>query len=632
MTRNPARTSPQDLAEKPVARRRLIGVGAAGIAAAVTATQVLDPATAEAKAATDVMYVISRESVEGQTVAEGVLRIVTTSYYTDHSGGGSTYIRQSAEPETTVGAFQTADGAWWVLDEARPSLYHFGARGDGEADDTQPFLDLVAYCQLGQVPAAYLGAGTFQCRQILLDSVRGVNFIGEGTIDPIKSLGRTILRYAPIDPADEEAKLGLLRLRSCAYLGFERIMFDTGANTELDYLICTSANGKSVVAPREKWATQFVHWTDCAFRANANAPCKRATLNLVSATSHTFNRCHFDGNPVAIKLGQDYELDWEVEDPDPDNRDHHTVTDGMATHPAFYDCYFRGDIERQRSIHMIVANARLYTRLDKGENQPDSTVCAFTVSGREEARHEVIYGCTNDGTGIRDFGRTWYTGGSNEVCDGLTMFDNQIAAVATVARIKRGSAKIFNNRLVAYGEVGPWTAFVLEPEAGVVTGLWHNSFEQWTDKNLEYPGQARLVEDKRDPTHGNRILSASLGEDLPLTPGGAVAVLGRAESRLPGCNVRMSYSVHIANATGTDVTYAAHLTIGGAVVAGTQSRVTADGAGEFVSLSKELVAYVEPSNGDVPVNLEVTQLTDGAAGTVKGDDSARTNVVIELVD
>ncbi|WP_075657653.1 hypothetical protein [Pseudochrobactrum sp. B5] len=73
--------------------------------------------------------------VEASTIKEPVQYLRTAGYYAPGDGGGALYKRVLSEP-SHAGKVQSADGAWWELAESvvRPEM--FGAKGDGETDDT----------------------------------------------------------------------------------------------------------------------------------------------------------------------------------------------------------------------------------------------------------------------------------------------------------------------------------------------------------------------------------------------------------------------------------------------------------------------------------------------------------------
>lgn len=66
----------------------------------------------------------------------------TSGYHAAGDGGGGLYRRIAAAPGHGL-AFASADGAWWELvpENGAISVLQAGAKGDGVADDHQPFLD-----------------------------------------------------------------------------------------------------------------------------------------------------------------------------------------------------------------------------------------------------------------------------------------------------------------------------------------------------------------------------------------------------------------------------------------------------------------------------------------------------------
>jgi hypothetical protein len=77
--------------------------------------------------------------------------ILTAGYTSVGDGGAARYIRAGG---TTAGGFQSADGAWWALNERFVSFEMFGARGDGSTDDTAAWV--AAWTFIGNRGGGYL--------------------------------------------------------------------------------------------------------------------------------------------------------------------------------------------------------------------------------------------------------------------------------------------------------------------------------------------------------------------------------------------------------------------------------------------------------------------------------------------
>lgn len=72
-------------------------------------------------------------AISGFTISGGVSGFFTSGYASVGIGTGF-YTRTGAGPANTYTA-QSADGAWWVLTEAFPNAYQFGALNDGSVQD-----------------------------------------------------------------------------------------------------------------------------------------------------------------------------------------------------------------------------------------------------------------------------------------------------------------------------------------------------------------------------------------------------------------------------------------------------------------------------------------------------------------
>src|SRR5690606_544159 len=60
------------------------------------------------------------------------------------AAGGGTYARVDVEPSHSA-KVQTLDGTWYELQTLTPNPYHFGAVGDGVADDSDALEDALNY-------------------------------------------------------------------------------------------------------------------------------------------------------------------------------------------------------------------------------------------------------------------------------------------------------------------------------------------------------------------------------------------------------------------------------------------------------------------------------------------------------
>jgi hypothetical protein len=108
------------------------------------------------------------------TIPADVDSFRTLGYSAVGDGGGARYIRSASGPASTFGRwrFQSADGAWWRLDEPEPDVMMFGALGDATdggtigTDDSEAFSDGIEYLK------TIYGGGTLRIhkRHIIDDS------------------------------------------------------------------------------------------------------------------------------------------------------------------------------------------------------------------------------------------------------------------------------------------------------------------------------------------------------------------------------------------------------------------------------------------------------------------------------
>lgn len=102
---------------------------------------------------------VTAVGVAAKTIPASTTSFRTSGYYAAGDSGGALYVRVSSEP-AHAGKLQSADGAWWALAERVPTAYHFAARGNYVADDTQPVRDWIAYQEITGIKGN-LGEGVF---------------------------------------------------------------------------------------------------------------------------------------------------------------------------------------------------------------------------------------------------------------------------------------------------------------------------------------------------------------------------------------------------------------------------------------------------------------------------------------
>lgn len=122
----------------------------------------------------------SRSTIGAESVATAIEHLRTSGYLTVGDGGEGLYRRVTTEPAHGL-KVQSADGAWWELaPESHVNVRQAGAVGDGVSDDSQAFLDAMAFASLNAnsndnatfgviVPASdgayYLGSTTLELKR-----------------------------------------------------------------------------------------------------------------------------------------------------------------------------------------------------------------------------------------------------------------------------------------------------------------------------------------------------------------------------------------------------------------------------------------------------------------------------------
>lgn len=138
----------------------------------------------------------ARTSVLSFNIPASVSHIRTAGYSAPGDGGGALYKRVVTEP-AHAGKVQSADGAWWELAESvvRPEM--FGAKGDGETDDTASIQDALSSGKEVEFSQDYLISGEITAKSVkgpvmrsasnclarIIHSTQDAKFIfaGEGT-------------------------------------------------------------------------------------------------------------------------------------------------------------------------------------------------------------------------------------------------------------------------------------------------------------------------------------------------------------------------------------------------------------------------------------------------------------------
>lgn len=180
----------------------------------------------------------SRAKVEQTNVPETASFLRTAGYYAPGDGGGALYKRVATKP-SHAGKIQSLDGAWWELAETVPNVKMFGARGNGEANDSPSFqaaYDFMKFKGGGAVkvtatPSYYrlietvifdnttnfhlMGVGKPLIQDMSTDGSNTFN-IGNGTHSQFQTLLSDLKIWGPENPQNGNAL-------NCSYAGSLRL-------------------------------------------------------------------------------------------------------------------------------------------------------------------------------------------------------------------------------------------------------------------------------------------------------------------------------------------------------------------------------------------------------------------------
>jgi hypothetical protein len=134
-------------------------------------------------------------------------------YYAPGDGGGAFYAAIKKEPRH-AGKLLTADGRWWTLIGTSFNVRQFGARGDGETDDTQSIQNALS-CRL--VLALHFPAGSYKAVGLSLS--RTCQISGDGGAELFWDGEFTELDLLKISGTN--ASVTKMRFRGSLYEDFE---------------------------------------------------------------------------------------------------------------------------------------------------------------------------------------------------------------------------------------------------------------------------------------------------------------------------------------------------------------------------------------------------------------------------
>lgn len=94
-------------------------------------------------------------SAVAATIDPAVIFLRTAGFYAAGDGGCALYRRVLSEP-AHGGKFHSADGAWWELAEAKPTMLQFGGKDDASNNNDAAYAAAESYCQATGYPLRWL--------------------------------------------------------------------------------------------------------------------------------------------------------------------------------------------------------------------------------------------------------------------------------------------------------------------------------------------------------------------------------------------------------------------------------------------------------------------------------------------
>jgi hypothetical protein len=512
-----------------------------------------------------------------------------------------------------------------LRDQPMTSLANFASAGTigvgNAAADTAALNAAIAYANDNYSVSNYkrqilLPPGNYLFERIELDSLRGLTFVGAGTMDA----NRRKTRWAYAGPGGEDAAL---LIRSCAFVQFRGIIFDINSAEGMGNLIRFTANDTATVAPRNRFSSNWITFEDCAFVIQDAITTKPdATVWAKSCFSTFFKNCEFfpAANGVALKLGADTDVD-------PDNGNP-TVANGLCITTTLDTCFFLGDIEREKNYHMRIVDTQFVVRQD------DPTVVAkLTVSGNALTINEHIDNCTWDLTEVSSFTGILIQGGTDSSSSGLRITGTQLAGKVTLVRVAQGDAWIVGNRPLAHGSLSNQRFVSIASTAKNVV-VQANREEGYIAVND--PGSspiARMVYDERTSKFWPVIAVGEKDVAVTLPGAGAYQSILSQTHKFGGGYVRVSYSICIQHKDGgTARVYTTRVLVDGTLVEGTVRRASATGLDDFITLAMTHIVYIAPTDDDVTIEVEAQQGSGAVLGIVQGADTVgRSSWAVELL-
>lgn len=504
----------------------------------------------------------------------------------------------------------------------RVSILDFGPAGQGvAADDTAALLAAVAYVNDNYSTSNYkhqifLPAANYLFERIEMQSLRGLTFVGEGTMDAT----RRKTRWAYSGPGSEDAALVI---RSCAYIKFIGVIFDLNSAESMDNLVLFSANESTAAAPLNRFSNLWITFEDCAFYVQPAITTKpTAAIWAKSCGNVLFRRCNlYCGDTVALKLGADTDVDPDTGQP--------TFANGLCVITTLEGCYLRGDIQREKSYQLRIVDTNFGVR-----NDVDTEISRITLSGAELTFNDVIDNCAWDRTGVTNFTGTLIEGGTHVDSSGLRVTGCQLDGQRTLVKVNRGDAFVAGNRPVAYSGASPNWFIAIMSTAGNVIAQSNNEAGYLSVNTSGNPILATMVHDERASRFGPTITASELALAVTLPAAGAYQSFLSTTHKFGGGYVRISYSITIQHKDGGNTrAYTSRVLLDGVLVEGTVRRASLTVADEYATLAMTHVVYIDATDDAVTIELEAQQGSGaGPFGIVQGADTvARSTWSVELL-